>query len=653
MSSGVDRGIDHLLSQQRDDGCWEGEMVWCTMILSQYIIVKRVTGAEFDPRTTEQMVKYFRVSRTPEGVWGLHPESAGYVFFTTLGYIALRLLGVGPSDPLTATARNWLHAQKGGVAAIPTWGKFWLAMLGLYGYEGVNPVPPEVFLLPKSLPFHPHRYYCHTRLIYLGMSYLYGKRFRADLGPIAAELRDELFAGRFEKIDFAAHRHDVSDTDVYIRPSRWLKASFDGLHVYERVQPGFLRRRALAYCSRRIAAEQRSTQYQALSPVNGLLNCLAMWSENPQSLDAVRSLEAVEKWKWEDDAEGIRYVGALSHTWDTAFAMLALMESPSIAVRHAEVLRSAYSFLRDVQMTSEIPDYLDQSRDPAIGGWCFSSGEHRWPVSDCTSEALCAVIKAHRCRELGLQPSDLISAERLGQAADFILSRQNADGGFGTYERRRGSAWLEAMNPSEMFGQCMTERSYLECTGSAITALAAVRDSLPESRRSTIDAATERAVHFLKKQQRADGSFPGFWGINFTYAIFHVVKALRDAGMPANDDALVRAAEWLRSKQRQDGGWGEHYSGCLEDRYVEHAQSQVVMTSWALLALMEVAGGKDEAVCRGIRWLESVQFPDGSWPQQALNGVFFGSAMLDYRLYKSYFPVWALARHFELTRPKT
>jgi lanosterol synthase len=209
------------------------------------------------------------------------------------------------------------------------------------------------------------------------------------------------------------------------------------------------------------------------------------------------------------------------------------------------------------------------------------------------------------------------------------------------------------MNPSEMFGQCMTERSYLECTGSAITALAAVRDTLPESRRRTIDAATDRAVHFLKGKQRSDGSFPGFWGINFTYAIFHVVKALRDAGLPKKDAALVRAAEWLRSKQRPDGGWGEHYSGCLEDRYVEHVQSQVVMTSWALLALMEVSGGEDEAVRRGVRWLESTQLPDGSWPQQALNGVFFGSAMLDYRLYKSYFPAWALARHFELTRPKT
>jgi hypothetical protein len=28
-----------------------------------------------------------------------------------------------------------------------------------------------------------------------------------------------------------------------------------------------------------------------------------------------------------------------------------------------------------------------------------------------------------------------------------------------------------------------------------------------------------------------------------------------------------------------------------------------------------------------------------------VNGVFFGSAMLDYRLYQSYFPTWALSRH--------
>ena len=103
-------------------------------------------------------------------------------------------------------------------------------------------------------------------------------------------------------------------------------------------------------------------------------------------------------------------------------------------------------------------------------------------------------------------------------------------------------------------------------------------------------------------------------------------------------------------KQRQDGGWGEHYSSCLEDRYVEHPNSQVVMTSWALLALMEVIGPTAEPIVRGIAWLCAQQHPDGSWPQQAVNGVFFGTAMLDYRLYKSYFPTWALARYAALQK---
>ena len=64
--------------------------------------------------------------------------------------------------------------------------------------------------------------------------------------------------------------------------------------------------------------------------------------------------------------------------------------------------------------------------------------------------------------------------------------------------------------------------------------------------------------------------------------------------------------------------------------------------SGALLALMEVVDVRSDAIARGIAWLCDRQEPDGSWPQQAVNGVFFGSAMLDYRLYKSYFPTWAL-----------
>ena len=73
------------------------------------------------------------------------------------------------------------------------------------------------------------------------------------------------------------------------------------------------------------------------------------------------------------------------------------------------------------------------------------------------------------------------------------------------------------------------------------------------------------------------------------------------------------------------------------------------MTAWALLALMDIVDPRSDAVSRGLAWLRQKQQPDGSWPQQAVNGVFFGSAMLDYRLYKSYFPAWALTRAAALT----
>jgi 2,3-oxidosqualene cyclase len=639
----LDRGIRYLLSQQRPNGCWEGEMVWCTMILSQYVIVKRVTGHSFDEKAREKMVQYFRASRTSAGVWGMHPESKGYVFFTTLAYVALRLLGLPPADPLLATARSWLHRQDGGVLAIPSWGKFWLATLGLYEYSGVNPIPPEMFLLPKFLPFHPHRYYCHTRLIYLAMSYLYGVRFRADLGAIVSELREELYGRPYSRIQFSAHRHDLAPTDVYVRPTAWLRGANNALHLYERLVISPLRRRALNVCFERIVTEQRTSQFQGISPVNGLLNCLALWHRDPKHSNLNDSLAGMEKWKWEDETQGIRYVGARSNSWDTAFAMLALLESSDTAVKENETLIGAYGFLRRAQLTSELPGYRAQDRDPALGGWCFSDGAHRWPVSDCTAEALCAMLKMHAMPRVR-QPAERISAERIGQAAEFILLRQNADGGFGTYERRRGSSWLETVNPSEMFGQCMTERSYVECTASSLSALAHVREAYPALWRDRLDGAIDRAIRFLRSRQREDGSYAGFWGINFTYAIFHVAKGLRAAGVAREDPVLARATQWLISKQRADGGWGEHYSGCLEHRYVEHAESQIVMTSWALLALMEVLGTGNPSVQQGIGWLRSMQRSDGSWPHQAVNGVFFGSAMLDYRLYSVYFPVWALNR---------
>lgn len=637
-------GLKALLRQQKSRGDFEGEMVWCTMILAQAIIVRHLLGKPYSEEDARLIVRHFTVTQTDDGAWGMHPESPGYVFFTSIGYVALRLLGVEPQDPILSRARDWLHVQPIGVEGIPTWGKFWLALLGLYSYEDLNAIPPELFLLPEWLPFHPRRFYCHTRLIYLGLAYLSGRRFVANLDDtLRRQLRTELFGEKPMPSETLALRHLVAPGDVHVPITPLLRRIYDALAVFERRPFPGLRQRALDQCLDRILYEQRSTRYQGISPVNGLLNTLALFAADKDHPELGASLEGADAWRWVDEAEGLRYVGARSNTWDTAFVMQALLEVEQPDDRVKACLQRTHDFLDGAQIRTELEHADHYWRDPALGGWCFSDGEHRWPVSDCTAEALSALLSlydhpAHKA----IAP---LPIQRLREAVEFILLRQNKDGGFGTYERRRAGKLLEWVNPSEMFGQCMTELSYLECTASSLAALVHYRRFEPQYRAHALEKACKKATRFLLDAQGKDGAWPGFWGINYTYGAFHVVRALRQAGLEASHPALRKASAYLTSIQRQEGGWGEHYSSCLQSRYIEHEQGQVVMTSWALLALLELEPSDHPSIQRGIMWLQDQQLASGDWPRQAVNGVFFGAAMLDYRLYHTYFPVWAVTRY--------
>lgn len=62
-----------------------------------------------------------------------------------------------------------IHAR-GGAHWITSWGKFWLAVLGVYSWDGLNPMPPEMWLLPYSAWTgigwaHPGRFWCHCRMV--------------------------------------------------------------------------------------------------------------------------------------------------------------------------------------------------------------------------------------------------------------------------------------------------------------------------------------------------------------------------------------------------------------------------------------------------------------------------------------------------------
>ena len=73
-----------------------------------------------------------------------HVAGKSTVFGTALNYVTLRLLGVDRDDPDIVRARGLLH-KLGGAVAIPSWGKFWLSVLNVYEWDGVNSLLPELW----------------------------------------------------------------------------------------------------------------------------------------------------------------------------------------------------------------------------------------------------------------------------------------------------------------------------------------------------------------------------------------------------------------------------------------------------------------------------------------------------------------------------
>ena len=497
-----------LLHLQDENGAWEGEMVWCPMLTAQYVLLHHILERPLEPGRRRRVLRSFERTRLEGGSWGLHEHSPPNLFVTTLVYVAARLLGIERDDPLVEPARRFLQVE--GVLNIPSWGKFWLALLNLYEWRGVNAVLPELWSLPRWFALHPSNWYCHTRLIYMAMAAIYPHRFRAPVTSTIASLREELFPQEFANVDFSASRNRLRGADLYARPSAWLRVGYGFARLFERSHGKRLRTRCMDAIIRRIKWELQTTDHTSISPVSGLLNILALWLHDPNDPDCRQALAQLDGWIWEDEEDGARVTGARSASWDTGFALQALATVPELpGVQHA--LQRGAGFLRSQQIVASFDGFREAYRNDPKGGWCFAGVWHGWPVTDCTAEAVLGVIAADR---EGTSPTALDDAVR------FMLRGQNRDGGFGSYESQRSVVDLEWLNPAEMFGDSMTEHSYVECTASCLAALAACREHFPHITDQGVMSAISRADAWLRRTQAIDGSWRGVWGIQFIYGTF-------------------------------------------------------------------------------------------------------------------------------------
>ena len=259
----------------------------------------------------------------------------------------------------------------------------------------------------------------------------------------------------------------------------------------------------------------------------------------------------------------------------------------------------------------------------APGGWAWTDLPGGVPDADDTAGALLAL------HNLGDIDATVRSAALAG--IRWLLDLQNRDGGIPTFCR----GW----------GALLFDRSSPDLTAHAARAWGIWLEELPvEAPR--LRRAMARAVSFLAKTQRDDGSwFPLWFGnqhapndVNPTYGTTRVVLGLQ--GLTARHVSLSapmleKARQWLLRAQNPDGSWGGFPKG----------SPSVEETALAVEALTSLPCDDETAaaVSAGVGWLME-KIESGEWLRPSPIGFYFAKLWYYERLYPMIFTVGALAR---------
>ncbi|CAM9575647.1 unnamed protein product [Chrysoparadoxa australica] len=653
---------------QCEDGHWAADYGGPMFLLPGVVITSYVSTRFLSAAQKEAMLLYLTNHQQLDGGWGTHIECASTMFGTSLNYVAARLLGMPAHDERAVKARAFIQ-KHGGVVTAPSWAKFWLALLGVYEWEGINSIPAELWMLPRWFPFHPGKLWCHCRMVYLPMCYLYCIRWTypsASKDPLISDLRGEIFTCSYEQVKWDKERHTCCPLDNYSGIHWFMTALHNILAWYEAYFcwgiMRWIRDRGVAFSIAYIHEEDRQTNYVDIGPVNKPLNMLSVYADSgcDGSCEAFqRHLARVDDYLWlaEDGMKCQGYNG--SQCWDTSFAIQAVTAA-GLLEKFPDCSLKVWNYLARTQIPCDEEEREKYFRHESKGGWPFSTAAHGWPISDCTGEGLKGVLCLMDLPQV-VKSGKEIAPERLYDAVNVLLTYQNHDGGWATYENNRGYGWYELLNPSEVFGDIMIDYSYAECTCASLTALVKFSQRYPNHRAAEIARSVSRARTFIKSIQRKDGSWYGSWGVCFTYGTWFGIEGLLEAGEPVDSKCIKKAVKFLLSQQRSNGGWGESYFNSLNKLYTAEGTdscegedmgkegSGVVETGWACLGLMHSAAHGDDAakaaLDRGIKFLMQHQLPSGDWDQEGITGVFNRSCAITYTAYRNIFPIWALGAY--------
>jgi squalene-hopene/tetraprenyl-beta-curcumene cyclase len=671
-------GVQALFRKQHADGHWCAELEGDSILNSEYLLMKVILRQHEAPAATPddlrrfaRMAEYLRRLQRPDGTWGQYPGSPPDLSACVKAYFALKLFGDNRDAPHMAGARERI-LELGGAGAINTFSMFYLACLGQVSWDRCPAIPPEIALLPRWFPFHLTKVAAWTRTMILPLAICTAKR---PVTTLPSHLGiGELFHDQPSRWRNTPKWDSAGDTLGWTNIFLAIDATLKALQK-ARITPlrGAAITRAEQWLLERMTPHTTDGLGAIFPPmvyIQVALRSLGYDRAHPVIAEAEKQLDRF----FVDRDDHIRIQPCFSPVWDTGIALYAATESGLNCDDERIAKACTWLLDREVAMVGDWVENLrpdDRAHFKAhgangggggggIGAWAFEYCNDWYPDVDDTAMVAKALWRAARGCDSPLAHRCRAAAAR---SIRWICAMQNDDGGWAAFDRTTHREWMEHVPFADH--NAMQDPSCADITGRTI-------ESLITCGLSPEHPAIQRALDYLRREQKADGSWWGRWGCNYLYGTWQATGGFAAAGFHAgNTAALARTLDWLRSVQNADGGFGESANSYLDPSLAGKGPSTASQTAWAAASLMFLLSGRpkheiatDDTLRRAIAYLESTQLtrdtpadaatdhgahfldePAGAWREHWFTGTGFPKVFyLRYHLYRHYFPVMALAR---------
>ena len=615
----IERAQRWLLDRQHPEGYWQAALEANGEMNAEFIIFNRFMGVEPDPALDAKLKKYLLDIQNLDGSWTLFPGGEGNLSTTVEVYFALKLAGMRAGDEPMMQCRRWVLAQ-GGIARAGTLARFYLAAMNQVPWNSTPALPVEIALLPSWFPVNMYELSSWARGTLFALMVMQAQKPVATLDWRQGILELYVQPPHFTKFRMPRGARLLSLRNALLLTDRLLR-------YYDRNHWPNLRARALRYAEHWLLEHQDANgSWGGIQPCYLLtpmaLKALGYRNDNPV---IVKALVAVRELIWEL-GDSILYQPCVSPNWDTALAAKALLDSGM--PREHPALRDATKWL----ITHQVLKHGDWSvKRPTLppGGWAFEFYNDWFP--DVDDSAVILMVLAGTAHENEAQHE---FALRTG--ANWVMGMQSKDGGFAAFDPDNNSQWLNHVPFADV--EASTDPACADLTGRVLEMMAEVGYTADHP-------VARRAIAWLRRDQKPDGSWWGRWGVCYIYGTVLALSGLRAIGVTVSEPWILRAIQWLKSVQNPDGGWGETCTADRDPALKGKGNSTASQTAWAVIGLLAGEDELSESVKRGVKWLLERQTGSGSWDELEFTGTGFPNHIyLRYHMYAHYFPLMALGR---------